>query len=76
MIRPYLLASLLILLTTADNLSWFADTPSPAHPNGLPLNTPKHHRTIEDLMREKGEEVTIVDGGFMGQTWTVEGKVE
>lgn len=56
---------------TADNLSWFSDTPSPAHPSGLPLNTPKYHRTIEDLMKEKGEKVTWLQGEK--SVWTVEG---
>ncbi|GAA5841897.1 hypothetical protein JCM9279_003146 [Rhodotorula babjevae] len=44
----------------ADHLHWFHSTPSPAHPTGLPFDpsVPKQPRTVEDLLREKGEEVT------------------
>ncbi|GAA6035691.1 hypothetical protein JCM8097_004973 [Rhodosporidiobolus ruineniae] len=40
----------------ADHLQWFSQTPSTAHPQGQPIGgeTP---RTVEHLMREKGEEV-------------------
>lgn len=43
----------------ADHLHWFHSTPSPAHPTGLPFDPsqPKQPRTVEDLLREKGEEV-------------------
>ncbi|KAM0786646.1 hypothetical protein ACM66B_002095 [Microbotryomycetes sp. NB124-2] len=54
----------------ADNLSWFSSTPSPAHPQGLPIGS-KQPRTIEDLMREKGEKVRWSDGGEQGKTWEV-----
>ncbi|BGP17845.1 hypothetical protein JCM10213_008357 [Rhodosporidiobolus nylandii] len=53
----------------ADHLHWFSSTPSPAHPHGQDF-TFKTPRTVEDLMREKGEEVqwvvrerTEADGG-------------
>ncbi|KPV74187.1 uncharacterized protein RHOBADRAFT_44671 [Rhodotorula graminis WP1] len=43
----------------ADHLHWFHSTPSPAHPTGLPFDPsrPKRARTVEDLLREKGEQV-------------------
>ncbi|BGP25965.1 zinc finger, Zim17-type [Rhodotorula toruloides] len=41
----------------ADHLHWFSQTPSPAHPTGQPIGS-ETPRTIEDLMREKGEQVT------------------
>ncbi|KAK4049544.1 hypothetical protein OIV83_004041 [Microbotryomycetes sp. JL201] len=56
----------------ADNLGWFSSTPSTAHPQGLPIGT-KQPRTIEDLMREKGEQVRWSDGGDQGKTWEVSG---
>ncbi|GAA5969421.1 hypothetical protein JCM8115_003243 [Rhodotorula mucilaginosa] len=40
----------------ADHLHWFSQTPSPAHPTGQPLGS-ERPRTIEQLMREKGEQV-------------------
>ncbi|KWU42389.1 zf-DNL-domain-containing protein, partial [Rhodotorula sp. JG-1b] len=40
----------------ADHLHWFSQTPSPAHPTGQPLGS-EQPRTIEQLMREKGEQV-------------------
>lgn len=40
----------------ADHLHWFSQTPSPAHPTGQPLGS-EQPRTIEQLMREKGEKV-------------------
>ncbi|PRQ78167.1 DNL zinc finger-domain containing protein, partial [Rhodotorula toruloides] len=40
----------------ADHLHWFSQTPSPAHPTGQPIGS-ETPRTIEDLMREKGEQV-------------------
>ncbi|KAM0750875.1 zf-DNL-domain-containing protein [Meredithblackwellia eburnea MCA 4105] len=54
----------------ADNLDWFSSTPSPGHPDGL---SARKSRTIEDLMREKGEEVKWAHGGEQGSTWEVEG---
>ncbi|GAA5841026.1 hypothetical protein JCM11251_006787 [Rhodosporidiobolus azoricus] len=54
----------------ADHLSWFSSTPSPSHPTGQPFNS-QTPRTVEDLMREKGEEVKWIvrekheeDGGL------------
>ncbi|GAA5981312.1 hypothetical protein JCM11641_005641 [Rhodosporidiobolus odoratus] len=52
----------------ADHLQWFHSTPSPAHPTGrsfVSSSSPaeaeqRQGRTIEDLMREKGEEVKWV----------------
>ncbi|GAA5939677.1 hypothetical protein JCM1841_001148 [Sporobolomyces salmonicolor] len=51
----------------ADHLHWFSQTPSAAHPTGQPIGqeTP---RTIEDLMREKGEKVRWIDEGDDGAT--------
>lgn len=60
------------LVGAADNLSWFSSTPSPGFPDGLPIGADKAPRTIEDLVREKGEEVKWVDGGAQGGTWTLE----
>ncbi|GAA5990183.1 hypothetical protein JCM10908_005861 [Rhodotorula pacifica] len=40
----------------ADHLHWFSQTPSPAHPTGQALGA-EQPRTIEQLMREKGEQV-------------------
>ncbi|SCV74988.1 BQ2448_8017 [Microbotryum intermedium] len=60
----------------ADHLEWFSTTPSAAHPDGMGFNSEsgaKRSRTIEDLMREKGEEVKWLKGGSQGDTWTVEG---
>lgn len=57
----------------ADNLSWFSSTPSHAHPQGLPIGTEKPHRTVEDLMKEKGEQVKWEEGGLQGGTWELEG---
>ncbi|KAI5475394.1 zinc finger, Zim17-type [Pseudohyphozyma bogoriensis] len=56
----------------ADNLSWFSQTPSPAHPNGQEFGK-ESRRTVEDLMREKGEQVKWLDGGLQGGTWELEG---
>ncbi|KAK4702403.1 hypothetical protein P7C70_g3823, partial [Phenoliferia sp. Uapishka_3] len=56
----------------ADNLSWFSSTPSAAYPDGIPIGTTKS-RNIEDLVKEKGEEVTWLDEGKEGSTWVVEG---
>ena len=60
---------------TADNLQWFSSTPSPAHPDGLPIGSEaaKGPRTVEQLVKEKGEEVVWLDGGEQGGTWMVEG---
>lgn len=58
---------------TADNLSWFSSTPSPGFPQGIPIGTEKPFRTVEDLVREKGEEVKWLDGGKEGGTWELEG---
>ncbi|GAA5874001.1 hypothetical protein JCM16303_002657 [Sporobolomyces ruberrimus] len=54
----------------ADHLQWFSQTPSPDHPTGQPIGreTP---RTIEDIMREKGEEVKWIDEGDEGATLEV-----
>lgn len=60
---------------TADNLQWFSSTPSPSHPSGLPIGSVEERqpRTVEQLMKEKGEQVVWVDGGKEGGTWMVEG---
>jgi len=60
---------------TADHLQWFSQTPSPDHPKGQPIGkeTP---RTIEDIMREKGEEVRWIDEGDEGATLEVPGPEE
>lgn len=55
----------------ADNLEWFGQTPSPAHPEGLAIGD-KRARTVEDLLREKGEKVKWLDGGDQGATWMLE----
>ncbi|GAA5933369.1 Zim17p [Sporobolomyces koalae] len=54
----------------ADHLQWFSQTPSPEHPTGQPIGkeTP---RTIEDIMREKGEQVKWIDEGDQGATLEV-----
>ncbi|GAA5838834.1 hypothetical protein JCM5353_003482 [Sporobolomyces roseus] len=59
----------------ADHLQWFSQTPSPDHPKGQPIGkeTP---RTIEDIMREKGEEVRWIDEGDEGATLEVPGPEE
>ncbi|KAL8287555.1 hypothetical protein RQP46_003413 [Phenoliferia psychrophenolica] len=57
----------------ADNLSWFSSTPSPGFPEGLPIGGKQPSRTVEDLVKEKGEEVKWLDGGKEGATWTIEG---
>ncbi|ORY69171.1 DNL zinc finger-domain-containing protein [Leucosporidium creatinivorum] len=59
----------------ADNLQWFSSTPSPSHPSGLPIGSEEERkpRTVEQLMKEKGEQVVWVDGGKEGGTWMVEG---
>ncbi|GAA5994537.1 hypothetical protein JCM5350_006390 [Sporobolomyces pararoseus] len=59
----------------ADHLHWFSQTPSPRHPTGQPIGreTP---RTIEDIMREKGEEVKWIDEGDQGATLEVPPPVE
>ncbi|GAA6049135.1 hypothetical protein JCM3770_003903 [Rhodotorula araucariae] len=41
----------------ADHLHWFSTTPSPSHPTGQPFGA-ERARTVEDLLREKGERVT------------------
>ncbi|GAA5882753.1 hypothetical protein JCM1840_002593 [Sporobolomyces johnsonii] len=51
----------------ADHLHWFSQTPSAAHPTGQPIGQEKP-RTIEDLMREKGERVRWIDEGDDGAT--------
>ncbi|BGP49726.1 hypothetical protein JCM10450v2_005631 [Rhodotorula kratochvilovae] len=38
----------------ADHLHWFSTTPSPSHPTGQPFGA-ERGRTVEDLLREKGE---------------------
>lgn len=43
-----------------------------AHPKGLPMGGTKIHRTIEDLMKEKGEKVKWIEGGPNGGTWEME----
>ncbi|GAA5998596.1 Zim17p [Rhodotorula paludigena] len=40
----------------ADHLHWFSQTPSPASPLGQAIGS-ERARTVEDLMRERGEEV-------------------
>ncbi|GAA5900572.1 hypothetical protein JCM8208_000538 [Rhodotorula glutinis] len=64
----------------ADHLHWFHSTPSPAHPTGLPFDpsVPKQPRTVEDLLREKGEHVTWgLPAGEGGQLrWTVSERSE
>ncbi|GAA5895300.1 Zim17p [Sporobolomyces salmoneus] len=59
----------------ADHLQWFSQTPSPQHPTGQPIGkeTP---RTIEDIMREKGEQVKWIDEGDQGATLEVPPPVE
>ena len=55
----------------ADNLEWFTQTPSPAHPDGLAIGN-RTPRTVEDLVKEKGEKVKWLDGGDQGGTWMLE----
>jgi len=57
--------------SAADNLEWFSQTPSPAHPEGLAIGD-KQSRTVEGLMKEKGEKVKWLDGGDQGSTWMLE----
>ncbi|GAA6058975.1 hypothetical protein JCM10212_001685 [Sporobolomyces blumeae] len=59
----------------ADHLQWFSQTPSPQHPTGQPIGS-ETPRTIEDLMREKGEQVRWIDEGDEGATLEVEGPEE
>ncbi|GAA6017410.1 hypothetical protein JCM11491_006648 [Sporobolomyces phaffii] len=54
----------------ADHLQWFSQTPSPEHPKGQPIGR-ESPRTIEDIMREKGEEVKWIDEGDEGATLEV-----
>ncbi|KAK4048862.1 hypothetical protein OIO90_005670 [Microbotryomycetes sp. JL221] len=53
----------------ADHLGWFSTTPSPAHPQGLPFDN-KQPRTIEQLMKEKGQQVKFNQTNpLQGGTW-------
>lgn len=58
-------------LRTADHLHWFSQTPSPGQPTGQTIGS-ETGRTIEDIMREKGEEVKWIDEGDEGAILEVE----
>lgn len=62
-------------MLSADHLQWFSQTPSPEHPKGQPIGK-ETSRTIEDIMREKGEEVRWIDEGDEGATLEVPGPEE